>query len=216
MRLRKEEPYEQRRQQIIDGALEVFASKGFEKATNKDIAHAAGIGSAGLIYHYFEDKADLFRQVIEQRAPALQLVAHPEHVMELPPREGLLTIAHTFLKIVDDPKALAVIKLMVGEVAHHPDVATMINRIGPGRVFPVLAAYLERQMQAGYLRQVDTSIAVRCFIGPLLAYIITREVFPQPDSATLSTERMAESLVDLFLHGMATAYREGETEDEHG
>jgi len=26
------------RQQIIDGALQVFASKGFEKATNKDIA----------------------------------------------------------------------------------------------------------------------------------------------------------------------------------
>ncbi len=210
MRLRKETTYEQRRQQIIDGALEVFASKGFEKATNKDIAHAAGIGSAGLIYHYFEDKADLFRQVIEQRAPALQLIAHPEQVLHLPPREGLLTIARTFLKIVDDPKALAVIKLMVGEVAHHPDVATMINRIGPGRVFPVIATYLERQMQAGYLRQVDTGIAVRCFIGPLLAYIITHEVFPQPDSATLSTERMAESLVDLFLHGMATAYREGE------
>ncbi|HBE34387.1 MAG TPA: TetR family transcriptional regulator, partial [Cyanobacteria bacterium UBA11368] len=33
--------FERRRQQIIDGALEVFASKGFEKATNKDIAQAA-------------------------------------------------------------------------------------------------------------------------------------------------------------------------------
>ena len=41
----------QRRQQIIDGALMVFAEKGFDKATNQEIAEAAGIGSAGLIYH---------------------------------------------------------------------------------------------------------------------------------------------------------------------
>ena len=48
---RDEQDFEERRQQIIDGALEVFSEKGFEKATNKDIAEAAGIGSPGLIYH---------------------------------------------------------------------------------------------------------------------------------------------------------------------
>ena len=63
---RDEQDYEARRQQIIDGALQVFASEGFEKATNKDIARAAHINSPGLIYHYFKDKTDLFRQVIER------------------------------------------------------------------------------------------------------------------------------------------------------
>ena len=57
---RDEQDFESRRQQIIDGALQVFASKGFEKATNKDIAVASGIGSPGLIYHYFKDKCDSF------------------------------------------------------------------------------------------------------------------------------------------------------------
>lgn len=47
---RDEQDFEDRRQQIIDCALQVFASKGFEKATNKDIAAASGIGSPGLIY----------------------------------------------------------------------------------------------------------------------------------------------------------------------
>ena len=46
----------QRRQQIIDGALAVFAEKGFDKATNQEIAAAAGISSADLIYHYFDSK----------------------------------------------------------------------------------------------------------------------------------------------------------------
>lgn len=50
---RDEQDFENRRQQIIDGALQVFGTKGFEKANNKDIAVAARIGSPGLIYHYF-------------------------------------------------------------------------------------------------------------------------------------------------------------------
>ena len=61
---RDESDYEQRRQQIIDGALQVFASKGFERATNKEIARAAKVRSPGLIYHYFKDKGDLFQQVV--------------------------------------------------------------------------------------------------------------------------------------------------------
>jgi len=69
---RDDQEFEDRRQQIISGALTVFSEKGFEKATNKDIAQAAGIRSPGLIYHYFKDKGDLLRQVIEQRSPALQ------------------------------------------------------------------------------------------------------------------------------------------------
>jgi TetR/AcrR family transcriptional repressor of mexJK operon len=82
---RDEQDFESRRQQIIDGALHVFASKGFEKATNKDIAAASEIGSPGLIYHYFKDKSDLFQQVIEQRLPVLQLLNHGEEMMALPP-----------------------------------------------------------------------------------------------------------------------------------
>src|SRR5687768_2938858 len=99
---RDEQDYESRRQQIIDGALEVFASKGFERATNKEIAEAARIGSAGLIYHYFKDKADLFRQVVEQRAPVLQLISRGDALMELPPHQALTLFAISFLKSLDN------------------------------------------------------------------------------------------------------------------
>ncbi|MDF5718561.1 MAG: TetR/AcrR family transcriptional regulator [Rhizonema sp. NSF051] len=71
---RDEQGFEGRRQQIIHGALQVFASKGFDSATNKDIAAASGIGSPGLSYHYFKDKYDLLQQVVEQRMPLLQLL----------------------------------------------------------------------------------------------------------------------------------------------
>ncbi|HEY9875726.1 MAG TPA: TetR/AcrR family transcriptional regulator, partial [Candidatus Obscuribacterales bacterium] len=185
---RSEQDFESRRQQIIDGALQVFATKGFEKATNKDIASASAIGSPGLIYHYFKDKSDLFRQVVEQRLPVLQLLTKSEEMMALPPEDALTLFASSFLKVVDNPTSVALIKLMLGEAIRQPLVAQMLNTIGPGRGFAFLTRYLAQQMDAGILRRMEPGAAARCFIGPLIAFVLTREVFPQPDTGTLQAE----------------------------
>jgi AcrR family transcriptional regulator len=199
---RDEQDFEERRQQIIDGALEIFAEKGFEKATNKDIAESAGIGSPGLIYHYFKDKSDLFRQVIEQRAPVLQLLNRSETIIDLPPREALTLFGNAFLQTLQNRAAVALFKIMLGEAVRRPIIAETLNTIGPGRGFAFLTVYLKQQMDAGVLRRMDPGAATRCFMGPLLAYILTREVFKQPDSATLSPEVMITTAVETFLHGM--------------
>jgi TetR/AcrR family transcriptional regulator, mexJK operon transcriptional repressor len=199
---RDERDFEDRRQQIIDGALEVFASKGFERATNKDIAEAAGIGSAGLIYHYFKDKSDLFRQVLEQRAPVLQLLNRADAIMHLPPREALTLFGSTFLQALENRAAASLFKLMLAEAVRRPMVAEMLNTVGPGRGFAFLTHYLAQQMDAGALRRADAGAAARCFVGPLIAYLLTREVFKQPDSAALSGETMVATTVDIFLKGM--------------
>ena len=70
---RKQETYDERRSQIIDGALEVFSTKGFSAASNRDIARAAGINSPGLIYHYFASKEDLLMSAIERHAAPMQM-----------------------------------------------------------------------------------------------------------------------------------------------
>src|SRR5215204_3277610 len=130
---RDDEDYESKRQQIIDGALQVFAGKGFENATNKDIAAAAGIGSPGLIYHYFKDKTDLFREVVEQRAPVLQLISHGEELMDRPPREVLTSFAMSFVTMLDNQTSIAVFKVMLAEAIRRPMVAQAFNQVGPGR-----------------------------------------------------------------------------------
>lgn len=199
---RDDQEFEHKRQQIIDGALDVFASKGFENATNKDIAAASKIGSPALIYHYFQDKADLFRQVVEQRTQVLMLFAHGDEIMDLPPREALTRFGMAFAQSVNNRAAVKMVKLMLGEAARRPMVADMINAIGPGRIFPLLSRYFERQMDAGVLRRTDPGAAVRCFVGPLMAFVLMREIFPQPDSATLTAETMVQTAIDIFLQGM--------------
>ena len=199
---RDQHDFERRRQQIIDGALQVFSSKGFEKATNKDIAEAARIGSPGLIYHYFKDKGDLFRQVVEQRAPVLQLLNRGESIMALPPREALALLGSAYLKTLENRSALALFKLMLGEAIRRPAIAEMINSIGPERGIGFLRHYLQQQMDAGVLRRMDAGAAARCFLGPLVAFVLTREVFPQRDARTLSADTMVATVVDIFLQGM--------------
>jgi len=96
-----------RRQQIIDGALQVFASKGFEKATNKDIAAASG-------WLTWSDlpllQSDLFRQVVEQRLPLLQLLNHSEEIMTKAPRDALTLFGNAFLKVSENPTSIALIE----------------------------------------------------------------------------------------------------------
>lgn len=66
---------EQRRQQLLDAALEQFAANGYDGASIRDIAHRAGVTEA-LVYHYFRNKEHLFEEVLKARsfAPVLRRV----------------------------------------------------------------------------------------------------------------------------------------------
>lgn len=208
--------FEDRRQQIIDGALQVFASKGFEKATNKEIAAAAAIGSPGLIYHYFKDKGDLFRQVVEQRMPLLQLLSHSdEDMMNKPPRDVLMVFGQAFLRVSENPTSIALMRLIFGEAMRQPAVAELVNSVGPSRSIGFLVRYLSKQMADGVLKPVDPGAAARCFMGPLIAYIITREVFLQPDIQQISADTMVATAVEIFLQGMQLAPLDAEQQVEH-
>lgn len=199
---RDEQDYEQRRQQIIDGALEAFAQKGFNGASNKDIAEAARIGSPGLIYHYFKDKVDLLHQVIVERVPVLQVLEDAQQLMLLPPQQALPQMAERLMRLYSQWPAMAVMRVALVESLRNPVVARMVNEVGPGRGLRLLADYMRRQMDAGLLRRMDPEIAARAFVGPLLAYALTRWVFEQPEMIAISPEEMARQATAIFLHGM--------------
>jgi AcrR family transcriptional regulator len=207
---RDEQEFEERRQQIISGALVIFSQKGFEEATIKDIAQAAGIGSPGLIYHYFKDKADLLRQVLKEHSPGLQLMADSDRMTDRPLHEVLDLIGRAFLAAFSDHKGIALFRVVLGEALRRPMVAEMLNDLGPMPTFAFMTEYLGTQMDAGVLRRTDPGAATRCFIGPLLAYTLTREIFPLPDTQTLTPENMLAVTVETFLRGMDYQYPDAE------
>src|SRR3954465_13617431 len=56
-----QEHLDARRAEILDGARQAFAEHGYEGATVARLEEATGL-SRGAIFHYFEDKQDLFVQ----------------------------------------------------------------------------------------------------------------------------------------------------------
>jgi len=56
---------EERRQDIVDVARELFETQQYEKTTMKDVMEKLGIAK-GTIYHYFKSKEALLEAVVEQ------------------------------------------------------------------------------------------------------------------------------------------------------
>lgn len=55
-----------KREQILSRALEVFAEKGYRKASLREIAESVGLSQAGLLHH-FSSKEELFSEVLRKR-----------------------------------------------------------------------------------------------------------------------------------------------------
>lgn len=77
--LRPDEPIRQRapskralatRDRVLDAAEKIFAHKGFDGATIRDIAQAAG-EPVGTVHHHGAGKEALFEKVVSRRAEAL-------------------------------------------------------------------------------------------------------------------------------------------------
>lgn len=58
---------EETRRRIIDAAIRLFGERGYEGASTRDIAHAAGVNAPALQY-YFDNKEGLYRACAEHIA----------------------------------------------------------------------------------------------------------------------------------------------------
>ena len=195
----------QRRQQIIDGALEVFAEKGFDKATNQQIAEAAGIGSAGLIYHYFESKADLLRQAVASRSPMVQITAQKELLLEMPARDALRLIGSAFLTTLSDPANLHLFRIIMNEALRNPAMAEAWHRSSSRPLRSALIDYLVAGMSTGKLRVMDPEAAANCFLGSFVTYALSGEVFGRSTAQRPNPEVMVDTVIEIFLRGVEAA-----------
>lgn len=194
--------YDERRQQIIQGALQAFSEKGYLGASNRDIAQAAGINSAALIYHYFENKEALFQAVIEECMPPVTMVMHAEQLKTLPPRALLIHIATAFVQAMSQPQTATLVRLLLSEALRESEVARAIYAGGPALVLGFLYSYFTDLMAKKRMREMDLGAAVRCFLGPLLAYVLSSELLAFPDERTPSAKTMVECAVNTFIQGM--------------
>src|SRR5947209_3974240 len=98
---RKEREKQQRANDILEAARQIFESKGFLNITLQDVARSAEI-SVGLIYRYFQSKEDIFASLALKGAEQFDqdiegvLKKAQTHRKRLPPATVLGEIAENF------------------------------------------------------------------------------------------------------------------------
>jgi AcrR family transcriptional regulator len=191
---------EDRREQIIDAAMRVFAQKGFIRATNKDIAHEAGI-TPGLIYHYFENKEAVLRAIIENRSPARVVRTLPPDAFEQPPAVFLPCLIRQVLNVVEGEHFVQLLHVLVPELVQHPELASGgVQALQ--QVTHILSSYLETQMACGELRHADAMLTVQVLMGSVMGFVFRRQLLRDPLALAYSHEQIVEAVVDTVLHGL--------------
>jgi len=191
---------EDRREQILDAAMRVFAQKGFVRATNKDIAREAGI-TPGLIYHYFENKEAVLRAIIEERSPVNLLKTLPSQVLDLPPEVFLRFLLQQVLRFVEHENFVQLVHVFLPEVIHNPELApTAINMFQ--QVLDFLVNYFTARMDSGELRRVDASLTVHIFISCVMGFVLRRRVIRDPVVLQYTHEQLVDAIVTTVLQGL--------------
>lgn len=191
---------EDRRDQIIEAAMRVFAQKGFTRATNKDIAREAGI-TPGLIYYYFESKEDLLKSIIETRSPAQLMTTLPPQAFELPPEIFLRMLILRVLGIIESERLIQLIRMLLPELMHNAEMAPIIFSIIQ-RVLEFLGTYFDTQVEKGALRRINGVLTAQIMVGAVFSFVLRRQIIRDPTALEYTQEQIAEIVSETVLQGI--------------
>lgn len=151
----RDEQKEQRRQLIMDKAIELFAKKGYAETKIGDIAQAADM-SVGLMFHYFESKEKLYEEIIQYGANATDTPREMNFENPLDYFEGFLKVLFQYAR--EYPRVLYLFMIM-GRLSRGEGVTPRIKEI-IGSVDQVAqsAEVIAAGQQYGYFREGDPQL----------------------------------------------------------
>ena len=164
---------EDRPEQIIKAALEVFGECGLANARLQDIAERAGV-SKGTIYLYFPNKEELFREVVRQTAVAA-IESGERTVTQGTPTDQLFAAMRGYWAFVRSPIFNTLHRLVLGELHQFPDLARFYADEVVARGLKLLGGIIRRGVETGEFREVDPAIAARMLVAMTVMNAIWRD-----------------------------------------
>lgn len=171
----------QRKQDILDAALSVFAERGFEAARLDDIATRAGVAK-GTLYLYFADKEKLFEEVVRGAVkPVIERFAALAAAPDVPVGKVLDGLFQVVEKDVLGTRRKLIVRLIIAEGPRFPRIAESYYRNVVGQVMPLVRTLAERAHRRG---ELPTDALVRypqLVAAPLLLAVIWDALFQRID-----------------------------------
>lgn len=188
----------EKRAQIIDAAVDVFAERGFHPARVSDIAKKAGVAD-GTIYLYFKNKEDLLLSIFEEKMDVL-LGAMRSAMAETddPVVQVRLFAMHHFRQVQENRSAAEVLQVEL-RLSNK-----FLKEYRPEKLWSYLDIFsssVRRGQAAGVFRaDINPFIAMWAFFGGLdeiaMQWVLAR------DPRRLPLEEAANQVADIFIRGM--------------
>ena len=191
-----------RREQILGTALKLFAERGFDATSTRQIAKEAGIAE-GLIFHYFPTKASLLAAILEDRLEgrrAFRARLRPllDDAGSKPAPEVLHAVAYGWLATLRRDEEIVVVLFTAAQT--NPEVwRAWQELIREGT--ELLTGYLAARVDAGELRKdLPLEAAATMFVSSLMIFFLTRRHLPEPEWREQG-EIYARELISVWLGG---------------
>ena len=189
-----------KRDQILDGAQQVFMKMGFDAASMNDISKAAGV-SKGTIYVYFADKVELFEAIVLRERE--RVFGGMQAILEggAPIGEKLGTFARNLGHILCSKKVIRAQRIVIGTVEKMPELGSRFYESGAYRTQVQLREFFAAETAAGRLRIENPDLAAMQFVdlatGPLWRARLFTASFGPPSEEEV--DLVADSAVRMFM-----------------
>jgi TetR/AcrR family transcriptional regulator, mexJK operon transcriptional repressor len=184
---------------VLAAAERAFLAHGFGAVSMDTIAREAAVSKA-TVYAHFTGKEELFGAVVARLSERRFHGFSAEALDPVDIESSLLTIATRFLDLVLSPEAIALNRIIIGEVTRFPLLGEVFWAAGPERTRVQIEIFLRRATAAGSLVVADPRLAAEQFLALARGEIHLQRLLRlgvEGDAAGLAVA--AQSAVEIFL-----------------
>ncbi|MBI3397857.1 MAG: TetR/AcrR family transcriptional regulator [Deltaproteobacteria bacterium] len=191
---------QERYAQVVKVAMRLFSQKGFKGTTTRTIAQQAGISEA-IIFKHFAKKEDLYSAIIDMQCNDRQGQSILMKRLENKKGREIFKEIASFLiqKHRDDPTFM---KLLMFSALEGHKLSNIFMKTRGMETLDFLAKYINNLIKNGRFKKMEARLAARAFLGMVLYYSITQEVYGMKKFFRTPVKRVVDTFVDIFFEGM--------------
>jgi TetR/AcrR family transcriptional repressor of mexJK operon len=184
---------------ILAAAKRTFLASGFGTVSMDTIAREAGVSKA-TVYAHFVGKEELFGAVIGRECGLYFARFSAGELDPVNIRASLAVLGRRYLELVLSPDAIALHRIILGEVTRFPGLGEVFWRAGPERQRLQIEAFLESAVASGTLSVPDARLAAEQFVSLVRGEIQLRQLLLlEAKAGEAEIDAVVEGAVDTFI-----------------
>lgn len=183
---------QRKREQILQGALQIFLQRGYEGTSMDQVAATAGVSKI-TIYKHFQDKQGVFTALVEQVTAQRFHQVFGDLDFNQEPAIALRQLAQKLLDLMAiDEEYIAFLRLIIGESGRFPELAQLFIKALPQKVWALLSHYFATHPD---LHAEHPEATARIFMGTLMSYVLTQKLLHGQALTPIDPNEMVDCLV---------------------